>query len=616
MTTALEPSLMLAAADVELTASGRPPTISVVGYTGGMMRVPPFGDLVIDLAGLQLSGDPIPILADHDSSLRGIIGHGVARVNAGRLLVQGTLIPGSETTQRIIELNKSGFRFQASVGVAPGIVERVRAGETLHINNRTIQSPQTAFSLVRTGELREISLVALGADASTSVSIAASRNKGFGMTTDNNTPTADEIRAEALAETERIAAIRKACGSRFTDIEATAIRDGWDGQRTELEVLRASRPVVQVTPSRPEPATRMVLTAAILAHMGHESLAEKHLGADAAQRARDLRATNLMDLCKAALTMEHRELPHGRDALIQASISTYSLPAALGDSANKILLESYNESPATWRAFANIKSTNDFKNHTGIRPSDTGELTEIAPGGEIKHGGMSEKTYSYSVGSFGKMISVDRRDIVNDDLSVFEQTAQLFGRTAMRSLSDLVYKVLLANAGSFFSGGNVNYDAGAGTVLSIASLNAGIARMLAQRDAEKRDLDIRPRTLLVPPELQQSAKELLLSDFVQRTNNDTPTGNALKNSVALEVEPRLSNSDRFTGTSAKAWYLFGSPSDAALVVAFLNGVQTPTVEFFGFDSTPNRLAASWRVYFDYGAALADFRAAYKAKGEA
>ena len=72
MTTALEPSLMLAAADVELMASGRPPTISVVGYTGGMMRVPPFGDLVIDLAGLQLSVDPIPILADHDSSLRGL----------------------------------------------------------------------------------------------------------------------------------------------------------------------------------------------------------------------------------------------------------------------------------------------------------------------------------------------------------------------------------------------------------------------------------------------------------------------------------------------------------------------------------------------------------------
>ena len=56
--------------------------------------------------------------------------------------------------------------------------------------------------------------------------------------------------------------------------------------------------------------------------------------------------------------------------------------------------------------------------------------------------------------------------------------------------------------------------------------------MLAQRDDEHRDLDIRPRTLLVPPELQQTAKELLQCDFIQRASNDLPTGNALKNVVA------------------------------------------------------------------------------------
>jgi hypothetical protein len=62
--------------------------------------------------------------------------------------------------------------------------------------------------------------------------------------------------------------------------------------------------------------------------------------------------------------------------------------------------------------------------------------------------------------------------------------------------------------------------------------------------------------------------------------------------------------------------LFASPIDTALVVAFLQGKQSPTVEFFGFDADPNTLAATWRVYFDFGAALADHRAAYKAKGEA
>ncbi len=52
-----------------------------------------------------------------------------------------------------------------------------------------------------------------------------------------------------------------------------------------------------------------------------------------------------------------------------------------------------------------------------------------------------------------------------------------------------------------------------------------------------------------------------------------------------------------------------------IVVAFLQGRQVPVVEFFGFDADPNVLAATWRVYFDYGCAFGDFRAAYKAKGE-
>ena len=36
----------------------------------------------------------------------------------------------------------------------------------------------------------------------------------------------------------------------------------------------------------------------------------------------------------------------------------------------------------------------------------------------------------------------------------------------------------------------------------------------------------------------------------------------------------------------------------------------------GLDADPNRLAATWRVFFDYGAALGDFRAAYRSKGAA
>jgi hypothetical protein len=609
--------LLIAGGEVEIQAAGKAPAVTIVAYTGGLMTVPGWGPVAIELAGVDASAEQVTILSDHNSSLAGIVGHGKAVVAGGRLLVQGTITPSTESARQVVELARGGFKFQASVGVAPVEYERVRAGELVQVNGRAIKSPASGFTLVRAGVLKEVSIVAIGADAGTSVAIAAHRNKENCMSgTESVATTAEQIRAEALAETNRIAAIRKSCGGRFGDIEARAIREGWDGQRVELEVLRASRPMLPAIHSQREPVTRTVLQAAILAHMGCDHLAEKHLGADAAQQALEMRATSLVDLCRAALQIDGHETPHGREGMIRAALSTYSLPTALGDVANKILFEAYAESPATWQAFAAVKSANDFKDHTGIRISDTGDLTELPPGGEIKSGSVSEAAYKYSVDTFAKMLTIDRRDIINDDLHAFDDTARALGRSAMRSLSDLVYKVLLANANSFFGAGHGNYDAGAGTALSSAALAAGIARMLAQRDDEKRDLDIRPRTLLVPPELQQTARELLLSDYVQRASNDVPTGNALKNSVSLEVESRLSNSDRFTGTSTKAWYLFASPSDTAMIVAFLQGKQSPTVEFFGLDADPNVLAASWRVYFDYGAALADYRAAYRAKGEA
>ncbi len=607
--------LLLSAAEVEIQATGKSPSVSIVAYTGGLMVVPGWGPVAIELGGIDASAEQVSILADHNASLAGIVGHGKAVVANGKLLVQGTITPSTDAARQVVDLAKGGFRFQASVGVAPLEYDRVRAGELVEVNGRAVKAPASGFTLVRAGVLREVSIVAIGADAGTSVSIAATRNQEKGMST-TETTTAEQIRADALAESNRINGIRRACGGRHSNIEAKAIAEGWDAQRTELEVLRASRTFTISSHQRATPANRTVLEAAILAHMHCDHLAEKHLGADAAQQARDLRATNLVDLCRAALLIDGQDAPHGREGLIRAALSTYSLPVALGDAANKVLFEAYTESPATWQAFAAVKSANDFKDHTGIRISDSGDLTELPPGGEIKHGSIAESTYKYSIGTFAKSLGIDRRDIINDDLTLFDDTARSLGRSAMRSLSDLVYKVLLANAGPFFVAGNGNYDVGAGTALASASLATGIARMMAQRDAEKRDLDIRPRTLLVPPELQQTAKELLLSDFIQRANNDVPTGNALKNALDLEVESRLSNSDRFTGTSAKAWYLFASPADAAIIVAFLQGKQSPTVEFFGFDADPNVLAATWRVYFDYGAALADHRAAYKAKGEA
>ncbi len=619
--------MILSAAEVEIEAAGKDarPKISVVAYTGRIMRVPGWGDIAIDLAGLEAGGQ-VPLLADHDASVGSVVGHGEPAVANGRLMVAGVVSGAGEPARHVVEMARGGFQFQASVGVAPTEHERVKPNQSVEINGRSLSSP-SGFTLVRKGRLREVSITPLGADAETSVAIAASRQ---GRTNMADIAHEDQIRAD---ERDRLKEIDLTCRpmgerdwgpqqKRVDDLRAKAFAGDItvaDLRAGVLEVLRASRPIysgVQRDHGAGSIPRARIIEAAILKRAGFAALAEKALGPACMEAADDLRVAHTLDLCRAALQHEGIDAPADREGMVRASLTTHTLTEALGSAVNKVLLDGYRDSPATWRSFAGVRSVPDFKTATAIRPSFTGSLQQLPPGGEFKHGGAEEATTQYKVDTYGKIFSIDRRDLINDDLSLFDSVARVMGQAAMRKLSDLTYDTLLSNAGAFFAAGNGNYITGADTNLSPDSLGRAIAAMITQRDAEGNDLDLRPVVLVVPPELQTTARAVLESEFIAAQTN-LPTGNSLKNAVGLEVEPRLSNTKKYGNkASTKHWYLFAAPAASPLIVGFLNGQQTPTVEFFGLDQTVNKLAVSWRVYFDFGAALCDPRAAVRSKGEA
>lgn len=627
MTTLVKDDLLLTASEVEIEAfsTRKQPRVSIVAYGGGIMSVGRWGPVAIDLDGLDASGQ-VALLADHDSRVSGVVGHGDAQVLDGKLIVEGVLSGAGDSAKQIVEMTRGGFQFQASVGVVPVEHERIQPGKTIEINGRSL-SAASGFTLIRTGTLREVSITPLGADASTSVAIAASRKITKEMNMEVHEVNEQTIRAD---ERERLTQIENICRSpgsgwgtsqqKVNELKASAVAgeiEVADLSAQLLNILRESRPTMSGVRRQTSVGGVTMLEAALLNRMGLAELGEKSLGALAMEHADDLRATHALDLCRAALRLDGVEEPHGREEMVKAALSTYSLPVALGNVANEVLLDAYTDAPSTWRAFSSIRSASDFKDQTAIRPSFTGGLQQVAPGGELKHSSVSEWTANYKIDTFGKVLSIDRRNLVNDDLPVFDQTARAFGQAAMRRLNDLVFEVLLANAGGFFSAGNGNLIEGVNTALSIDSLGQAITAMLTQRDSEGNDLDLRPRTLLVAPELQTTAKAILESEFIQQIAEKQPTGNSLRRAVSIEVEPRLNNAAKYGATASnKHWYLFSAPNNAAMVVAFLQGKQSPTVEFFGLDQDVNRLAASWRVYHDFGAALIGPRAAVRSKGEA
>ena len=78
------------------------------------------------------------------------------------------------------------------------------------------------------------------------------------------------------------------------------------------------------------------------------------------------------------------------------------------------------------------------------------------------------------------------------------------------------------------------------------------------------------------------------------------------------VSPYLSNGN-YSGYSATAWYLFGTPSDvAAFGIAYLDGKETPTIETA--DTDFNTLGTQHRGYFDFAVCQIDEKGAVKAAG--
>ena len=298
-----------ALAEVEAGGDGttRLPRFSMVAYTGGPMRIGGWRwPVIVDLAGMAIPSQSRPIRFGHD--MQSGVGHTDAiQIDNGRLLASGMVSRDTVAAREIVTSARNGFPWQASIGASVEEFEFIKPDQKVLVNGREFLGP---VNVVRKATLGEISFVDLGADGQTSANVAASAtplDQGEsdmataagdsitrGAETLENTPangleaqagvsvtatapvgsseptrppeitTVQRMRAEAAAESARIAAMRRICAGRYLEIEARAIREGWDATRCELEVLRASRPTAPAVQVRHETVNGTMLEAACL----------------------------------------------------------------------------------------------------------------------------------------------------------------------------------------------------------------------------------------------------------------------------------------------------------------------------------------------------------------
>jgi hypothetical protein len=624
--------LLQLTARVELEAApakGGPPKLEIVAYTGGEIIPSGMGPTVIDTAGLKLAGQ-IPLVADHVTELASIVGHGTPTVEAGNVLVRGSLIDATPAASQVLQLARGGFEFQASVGVQIGDRQFVRAGETVSANGKSFTAGPRGLTLVKAGVLREVSILAIGADSQTSVAVAA---KGEPMTTTTTTTDADTIRSEAIqAERQRLKKIEQLCAGDFGDqtagvaqLRARAVAGDIDVEALAagvVDALRAARPQPgDMHVFRPHVlrssggVTSDALCASLMLRAGGEAPALKAYGEQSVIAARKLGITSLVDLAAHALQLDGRCAGDygSTDEMLRAAFSTVNLPNILANVTGRILMLAYQETTRTWSPFCFVAIAQNFKPQMGIRPAAIETLSPLGPTGEIKLGILQEEAvYNWQVGTYARMLGITRTDIINDDLGFVSALGPMLGVAAGRALNDLIWKTILGGqTANFFSAANGNLLTTATSALSSTSLGQAIAAMRKQMDSQGNSIQIAPQALVVPPELEMTAKALVNSALIGRTDGG-PTGNALLNIVPdVVVESRLSNPN-FTGNSATQWYLFGPPFSRPVTTGFLAGLVGPTVQLS--QNEFNTLGIALRCFFDFGVSLSDPKAAVKAVG--
>jgi hypothetical protein len=412
------------------------PRFRMVAYTGAPMRVAGWRHpVVLDLAWIGIPSQSRPIRFGHDP-LSGVGHTDAVRVEDGQLVATGIVSRDTPAAREVVTSAKNGFPWQASVGASVEEFEFVKENQQVLVNGQTLSGP---LNVVRKATLGEISFVDLGADGRTSASVAANQNAGdppvpTETETESAVPelTADEVRARAVVETNRIAAVRRICAGRFHEIEAQAIRDGWDATRTELEVLRATRPRSPIVHGSDAPVTGTVLEAACLLTAKIDNV-ERMVDAQtldlAARRFRG--GIGLQELLLEAAWAngytgrnfrDHRTvLRYAFGRGVEAGFSTVDVGGILSNVANKFLLDGFFSVERTWRNVCAVRNVSDFKTVTSYRLVGKDQYEQVAPGGELKHGTLGNETYSNKADTYGLMLSIDRRDIINDDLAVQER---------------------------------------------------------------------------------------------------------------------------------------------------------------------------------------------------
>ena len=325
----------------------------------------------------------------------------------------------------------------------------------------------------------------------------------------------------------------------------------------------------------------------------------------------ELMGYTLLEMARKSLELRGVRTAHMDKRELAARAFTHSssdFPKILENNARKAMLRGYDEAEEVFPMFTRAGNLTDFKTHSRVGLGVFDTLDVIPESGEFKHGTIGERAESIKLATYGKLFSITRQAIINDDLNAFTDIPRKMGRAAARTVGDLVFSILTSNPtmsdGVALFHASHNNLAGSGTAITAASVGAGRTAMRLQKDG-KAVLNIRPSYLIVPAAQEDTARVLMTSETdPSKTNSRVP--NPVRSAAEVIVDARLD------AASTLSWYLAADPNVFDTIeVGYLDGIAAP---FLDQQDGWTIDGVEYKVRIDAAAAPLEFRTLYKNPG--
>lgn len=281
------------------------------------------------------------------------------------------------------------------------------------------------------------------------------------------------------------------------------------------------------------------------------------------------------------------------DDMLREAMVVSDLPILLVGTINLQVDNAYGNVSQNWRQCFRARSFPNFQvqtianlidlvvdNDTGGHVTRNGIIPIVPEGSGYNEARIASEYNTAKLATRGVTFTLTRQALINDTQGALQDIPAKLGDAMARTLNWAVASYLETNAAladtvALFHATHGNLETG-NTALSLETIIAEYSAFSQQTSPMGRVLNMRPKYLIVPPELQFTAIDILDQNMLmvnrQITATTTSTRVGTQNLIASQLQLVVLEEL----TDANDWYLAADPGECSSIeVGFLDGRETP-----------------------------------------